>query len=61
MKFRFLSIEQLQKVLSLPKEKRKHLIIQTLTDFKDYGHTVVLGSYEAAADAILYDWQRRTL
>jgi hypothetical protein len=99
MKFGFLPIEQLQEVLSLPEEKRKHLIIQTLTDFKeqiiicvrgnfepikvsfsfftpsgdgtapnfsdvrpdDYGHTVVLGSYEAATDAILSDWERRTL
>ena len=102
MKFGFLPIEQLQEVLSLPEEKRKHLIIQTLTDFKeqsiicvrgnfetikvsfsfftpsgdakpfscfgtapdfsdvrpdDYGHTVVLGSYEAATDAILCDWE----
>lgn len=27
----------------------------------DYGHTVVLGVYEAATDAILGDWERRTL
>ena len=99
MKFGFLPLEQLREVLSLSEDKRKQLLIQTITDFKnqtiicvrgnfepikvsfsfftpsgdgtspdfsdvrpdDYGHTVVLGSYEAATDAILCDWERRTL